>query len=115
MTIEKKQSNARMSQIVIHGETIYLSGQVGNAENDITGQTQDVLRKIEALLADAGSDKAHLLSATIWLKDISDFQAMNAVWDEWVSDVVPPARACGESHLANDALLVEITITAAKK
>lgn len=115
MTIEKKQSNACMSQIVIHGETIYLSGQVGNAENDITGQTQDVLRKIEALLADAGSDKAHLLSATIWLKDISDFQAMNAVWDEWVSDVVPPARACGESRLANDALLVEITITAAKK
>lgn len=113
MSIIKKQSGPRMSQIVIHGDTIYLSGQVGEINTDITAQTQSVLAKIEQLLADAGSSKEHLLSATIWLKDMADFAAMNAVWDEWVKDIIPPARACGESKLAHDDLLVEITITAA--
>lgn len=113
MTIIKKQSGPRMSQIVIHGETVYLSGQVGDIDTDITAQTQTVLAKIEKLLADAGSSKEHLLSATIWLKSMDDFAAMNAVWDEWVKDIVPPARACGESKLAHESLLVEITITAA--
>lgn len=113
MTIIKKQSGPRMSQIVIHGETVYLSGQVGDIDTDITTQTQTVLAKIEKLLADAGSSKEHLLSATIWLKSMDDFAAMNAVWDEWVKDIVPPARACGESKLAHESLLVEITITAA--
>lgn len=113
MSIIKKQSGPRMSQIVIHGDTVYLSGQVGEINTDITAQTQSVLAKIEQLLADAGSNKEHLLSATIWLKDMADFAAMNAVWDEWVKDIIPPARACGESKLAHDDLLVEITITAA--
>ena len=113
MTIIKKQSGPRMSQIVIHGNTVYLSGQVGDINTDITAQTQTVLAKIEQLLADAGSSKDHLLSATIWLKDMTDFEAMNAVWDEWVKDIIPPARACGESKLAHESLLVEITITAA--
>jgi len=113
MTIIKKQAGPRMSQIVIHGETAYLSGQVGEIDTDITTQTQSVLAKIEALLAEAGSSKEHLLSATIWLKTMDDFAAMNSVWDEWVKDIVPPARACGESRLAHDSLLIEITITAA--
>lgn len=113
MTIIKKQSGPRMSQIVIHGNTVYLSGQVGDINTDITTQTQTVLAKIEQLLTDAGSSKEHLLSATIWLKDMADFTAMNAVWDEWVRDIIPPARACGESKLAHESLLVEITITAA--
>lgn len=113
MTIIKKQSGPRMSQIVIHGETVYLSGQVGDIDTDITTQTQTVLAKIEKLLADAGSSKEHLLSATIWLKSMDDFAAMNTVWDEWVKEIVPPARACGESKLAHESLLVEITITAA--
>lgn len=113
MSIIKKQSGQRMSQIVIHGDTVYLSGQVGDVDTDITTQTQTVLAKIEKLLTDAGSSKEHLLSATIWLKTMDDFTAMNAVWDEWVKDVIPPARACGESRLAHDSLLVEITITAA--
>ncbi len=114
MSIQKKQVGPRMSQIVIHNDTVYLSGQVGEINTDITAQTQSVLSKIEALLLDAGSNKESLLSATIWLKDMNDFAAMNAVWDQWVGDIQPPARACGESRLAHDDLLVEITIVAAK-
>lgn len=113
MSIIKKQTGPRMSQIVIHGDTVYLSGQVGDVNTDITTQTKTVLTKIENLLQEAGSSKEHLLSATIWLKDMNDFAAMNAVWDDWVKDIIPPARACGESKLAHESLLVEITITAA--
>ncbi len=114
MTISKKSIGPRMTQIVEHNGTIYLSGQVGEVGDSVTAQTESVLRKIEALLVEAGSSKAHLLMATIWLKNMDDFAAMNAVWDAWVADIQPPARACGESRLAHDDLLVEITITAAK-
>lgn len=111
--MQKLHSDQRMSQIVIHNETIYLSGQVGNADEDISAQTLTTLEKIKALLEEVGSDKSKILSATVWLKDMSDFDAMNAVWEKWFSDVVPPARACGESALASPELLVEITVIAA--
>ena len=111
--MQKLHSDQRMSQIVIHNETIYLSGQVGNADEDISAQTLTTLEKIKALLGEVGSDKSKILSATVWLKDMSDFDAMNAVWEKWFSDVAPPARACGESALASPELLVEITVIAA--
>lgn len=111
--MQKLHSDQRMSQIVIHNETIYLSGQVGNADEDISAQTLTTLEKIKALLEEVGSDKSKILSATVWLKDMSDFDAMNAVWEKWFSDVAPPARACGESALASPDLLVEITVIAA--
>ena len=111
--MQKLHSDQRMSQIVIHNETIYLSGQVGNADEDISAQTLTTLEKIKALLEEVGSDKSKILSATVWLKDMSDFDAMNAVWEKWFSDVAPPARACGESALARPDLLVEITVIAA--
>lgn len=113
LNMQKLHSNQRMSQIVIHNETIYLSGQVGNPEEDISAQTLTCLEKVKALLEEVGSDKSKMLSATVWLKDMADFAAMNAVWDEWFSDVAPPARACGESALASPDLLVEITVIAA--
>lgn len=115
MSITHLESGARMSQIVIHGETIYLAGQVGQAEHDVAGQTKDALANVEKLLAQAGSDKHHILSATIWLADMGDFAAMNAVWDEWVSDTTPPARACGEARLATPDYKVEVLIVAAVK
>ena len=112
--MQKLHSNQRMSQIVIHNQTIYLSGQVGNSEEDIKAQTLTCLEKVEKLLQEVGSDKSKLLSATVWLKSMADFAAMNEVLDKWFEGVQPPARACGESALARPELLVEITVIAAE-
>jgi enamine deaminase RidA (YjgF/YER057c/UK114 family) len=114
MTITRIEPGPRMSQAVIHGDTIYLAGQVGTAGESVTAQTEETLAEIEALLAAAGSSKAHLLMATIWLADMADFAEMNAVWDAWIADVGAPARATGESRLAAPGYKVEIIIVAAK-
>ena len=114
MTIKRSQTNQRMSQSVVHGNTVYLAGQVADDRSaDITSQTEQVLNKIDALLADAGSDKTRLLSAQIWLTSIGHFAQMNEVWDAWVPEGCAPARACIESRLASPDLLVEIGIIAA--
>lgn len=113
--ITRIDTDHRMSQIVIHGETIYLSGQVGEPGEDVAAQTRTALAEIEALLAQAGSDKSHILSATIWLADIADFETMNSVWDAWVDTANPPARATGESRLATPEYRVEIIVIAAKR
>jgi enamine deaminase RidA (YjgF/YER057c/UK114 family) len=110
--IERKHTNARMSRIVTHNGTVYLCGQVGSGTS-VAEQTRDCLARVEALLNEAGSSKAHILQATIWLAHISDFDAMNAVWDAWVPEGQAPARACGEARLAGSDLLVEIIVTAA--
>ena len=112
--ITRIQPGARMSEAVIHGDTIYLSGQVGEPGDDVIAQTKTALADIEALLAEAGSDKSKILMAQIWLVDIADFEAMNSVWDAWVDTANPPARATGESRLAAPEYLVEIIVTAAK-
>ena len=112
--IERLHTSERMSKIVKHNGTVYLCGQVGSGDT-VTQQTQDCLSRIEALLAEAGSDKEHILQAIIWLADMSDFAEMNAVWDAWVPKGHAPARACGEAKLAREALKVEIIITAAAK
>ncbi len=113
--IERIHTKERMSRIVKHNGTIYLCGQVcADATKDITEQTQTMLDKVEALLLEAGSDKEHMLSATIYLKDMQDFQAMNAVWDAWVPAGFAPARACVTGDMAREALLVEISVIAAE-
>jgi enamine deaminase RidA (YjgF/YER057c/UK114 family) len=113
-TIERKHGNQRMSQIVIHGNTVYLAGQVGETRHDIAGQTRDALARVDALLTEAGASRQDLLQATIWLADMGDFAAMNAVWDAWVPEGHAPARACGEAKLADPRLLVEVIVSAAK-
>ena len=114
MSITRHHGNQRMSQIVIHGDTIYLAGQVAaDASADITVQTQQVLQKVDALLAEAGSDNSKVLSAQIWIASMGHFAAMNAVWDAWVPDGHAPARACIEARLASPDLLVEVGIVAA--
>ena len=114
MSITRHHTNQRMSQIVIHGDTVYLAGQVANdSKADITVQTQQVLQKIDALLAEAGSDKGKILSAQIWLTSMGHFAQMNEVWDAWVPEGHAPARACIEARLASPDLLVEIGIIAA--
>ena len=112
--ITRHHTGPRMSQIVEHGHTIYLAGQVGNPGEDVTAQTKTCLEKVHALLAEVGSDKTHLLQVTIWLADMADFAAMNAVWDGWVAAGHTPARACGEAKLATPEYLVEFLVTAAK-
>ena len=113
-TITRIATGQRMSQAVIHRQTIYLAGQVGTPGTSVTAQTQEILEKIESLLEQAGSDKTQILSATIWMASMDSFAEMNAVWDAWVPEGHAPARATGESALATPEHLVEILIIAAK-
>lgn len=105
----------RMSQAVVHGNVVYVSGQVALEApgESVTAQTQNILDRIDAVLAKAGTDKTKLLSASIWLADIATFAEMNAVWDAWVAEGHAPARATVESKLAAPQFTVEIAVTAA--
>lgn len=111
--ITRIKSGPRMSQVVIHNGVAYLAGQVGTEGASVTEQTQTTLAAIDALLAEAGSDRASLLTAQIWLASMDDFAEMNAVWDAWVAPGNPPARWCGEARLATPGYKVEIIVTAA--
>src|SRR4029077_11500858 len=115
MSIRRIGAGARMSQAVIHGNTAYLAGCVARDPEgkDVAAQTKDILEQIDATLAKAGTDKTKLLSATIWLSDISTFDQMNKVWDGWVSQGNTPARATVEAKLAAPRFKVEIGIVAA--
>lgn len=114
MSIKRLQSDQRMSQIVIHNNTVYLSGQVGeDAPYDIDTQTQRTLDSIDLLLKEAGTDKSHILSATIYLSDIKYFDAMNKYWDSWVDPKAPPCRATIEAKLCAPEYLIEISVIAA--
>jgi enamine deaminase RidA (YjgF/YER057c/UK114 family) len=115
MSIERIKVGSRMSQAVIHGDTVYLAGQVADDTSaDVAGQTHQILAKIDGLLREAGTDKAKILSANVWLSDISTFNQMNEVWDAWVTPGSPPARACVESKLAAPQYTVEIMVVAAR-
>lgn len=114
MTIQRLHSGPRMSQAVIHGDTVYLAGQVGAPGESVAAQTTAVLASIDKLLAEAGSEKSRILSATIWLASMDDFAEMNSVWDRWVDPANPPARATGEAKLATPDYRVEIIIVAAR-
>ena len=115
MSIKRIDVGARMSQAVVHGNTVYTAGQVAqNAPGaSAAEQTKDILNAIDRLLAEAGTDKSKLLTANIWLADIADFDEMNSVWDAWVSPGNTPCRACVESKLASPKFTVEIMVTAA--
>jgi enamine deaminase RidA (YjgF/YER057c/UK114 family) len=115
-SIERLETGPRMSQAVVHNGIVYLAGQVavdaqGAAVKD---QTRNILQRIDALLAAAGSDKTKILSATVWLADMRTFDEMNGVWDKWVPQGHTPARACVEAKLATPAYTVEIGIIAAR-
>jgi len=114
MTIKRHETNQRMSQVVVHGGVAYLAGQVpDDVKADIGTQTEQVLAKIDRLLALAGTDKSKLLSATIWLTDMRYFPEMNAKWDAWVPAGAAPARATVQAALASPEIKVEIGIIAA--
>ena len=116
MIIQRLHVGPRMSQAVVHGETVYLAGQVADqAKGKSVGeQTTEILAAVDRLLAEAGSDKTKILSATIYLADIATFPEMNAVWDAWVPAGHAPARATVEAKLAAPAYTVEIACIAAR-
>lgn len=114
MTIQRFNVGKRLSEIVVHGNTVYLAGEVpDDGTMGITEQTEQVLAKIDKLLEQAGSDKSKLLSAQIFLPDMGDFAGMNAAWEKWVVPGQTPARATVEAKLANPAYKVEIMCVAA--
>src|ERR1051325_3794135 len=99
--IKRFETGTRLSQAVVHGDTVYLAGVVPDDYSlDAKGQTEQILRKIDKLLAAAGTDKTKMLTATIWLTDMRDFAEMTSVWDRWVREGCPPPRPCVESRLA---------------
>jgi enamine deaminase RidA (YjgF/YER057c/UK114 family) len=116
MDIKRIGVGLRMSKAVVHGDTVYVSGTVADkaAGRSVGEQTQDILGIIDGLLAEAGTNKTKILSATIWLTDIKTFAEMNAVWDAWVSPGNTPARATVEAKLAAAPYNVEIACVAAK-
>lgn len=114
MTIQRFDVGPRMSEMAVHNGTVYLAGQVAeDGSQDITGQTQQVLGAIDKLLARAGSDKSKILRAQIFIKDLAEFAAMNAVWEAWVVPGHTPPRATVQAHLAKPEWKIEIVVTAA--
>jgi enamine deaminase RidA (YjgF/YER057c/UK114 family) len=116
MTIQRFEPGPRMSQVVVHGDTVYLAGVVAKtaAGKSVAEQTQEILSIIDGHLAKAGSDKSKLLTATIYITDMKNFAEMNAVWDSWVSAGNTPARATVEAKLAAPQYGVEIMVIAAR-
>jgi enamine deaminase RidA (YjgF/YER057c/UK114 family) len=116
MTIERIEPGPRMSMAVAHGPLVFLAGQVARekAGGSVTEQTKEILSIIDGLLAKAGTDKTKLLSANIWLTDISTFAEMNSQWDAWVAPGCAPARATVEAKLAAPQFTVEIAVIAAR-
>ena len=116
MTVIRHHVGKRLSEIAIHNGTVYLAGQIAEDTNqDITGQTREVLGHIDRLLAEANSEKSHLLSVQIYLSDMTYFGGMNAVWDDWVAPDAAPPRATVEAKLANPECLIEIVVVAAQR
>lgn len=116
MTIRYFGQTARLSEAVTANGFVFLAGMVPeNADADATEQTRDVLRQIDHWLAECGSDKNHILEATIFLRDMADYAAMNVAWDEWVSPGHSPARACVEAKLAKPEWAVEIKLSAVQR
>jgi enamine deaminase RidA (YjgF/YER057c/UK114 family) len=116
MTLERRHVGKRLSELVVHRASglCWLAGQVADdPKADITGQTRQVLAQIDRLLAEAGSDKTRIASATIYLPDMADFAAMNAVWETWVPAGATPARATVQAKLAGPDYRIEIQVVAA--
>ena len=116
MTIQRFETGPRMSQVVVHGNTVYLAGVVArnNSGKSVTEQTKEILSTIDGYLAKAGTDKSKLLTADFWITDMADFNEMNAVWDGWVSPGNTPARATVQAKLAAAGYKVEIMVVAAR-
>lgn len=116
MSIERIEASSRLCEAVVHGDTVYLCGQVADdLKGDIRQQTREVLANIDRMLGRAGSGKSKLLAATVYLKSMDDYGAMNEIWDAWTAPGAAPARTClGGVALFSPDALVEITVIAAR-
>jgi enamine deaminase RidA (YjgF/YER057c/UK114 family) len=116
VSVQRFDVGPRMSQCVVHGNTVYTAGQVaqGARSGSVAEQTKDILAAIDKLLSQAGSDKSKLLTANIWLADMATFDEMNQVWDAWVAPGHTPARATVQAQLAHPDYKIEIMVTAAR-
>ena len=116
MSVQRIESNPRMSKVVVHGDTVYLAGLIADKTlgQSLAEQTREILSLIDRFLAKAGTDKSKLLTATIWLSDIRTVDEMNKVWDAWVPPGCAPARACIEALLQGPEKKIEIQVTAAR-
>lgn len=114
MTVQRLHVEKRFSEIAISGNLVHLAGQLASDTRlDIKGQTQQTLDIIDRFLADAGTDKSHIMSVTIYLKDIEkDYAKFNEVWDTWVSDIQALPRTCVEAKMYTPDVLVEMTVVA---
>ncbi|TAL95118.1 MAG: RidA family protein [Paraburkholderia sp.] len=116
MAVIRHHVGPRLSETAVHNGTVYLAGQIAEDTNqDIAGQTREVLGHIDRLLAEVNSDKSHLLSVQIYISDMAHFAGMNAVWDTWVATDATPPRATVEAKLANPACLIEVVVVAAQR
>lgn len=117
MTIVRMHSGPKLSRVVVHGDTVYLCGQVApdySANMGIKEQTQKMLERIDGHLAEAGTDRNYILMATIYIKDITHAAEMSEVWAQWLGDGPRPARSCVQAEMAKPEILVEMSIIAAK-
>ncbi|MDR0807624.1 MAG: RidA family protein [Gemmobacter sp.] len=111
--IRRFDFDTRIHHGVVHNGTVYLTGQVGTPGCAAAEQMQEVLDKIDRLLAKAGSRRENILHVQMWLDDIRDFDAVNRVWDAWIPMDHAPARSSGEGRMARPGMLVELIVTAA--
>jgi enamine deaminase RidA (YjgF/YER057c/UK114 family) len=111
--IKRFDFDTRIHHGVIHGDTLYLSGQVGTPGKSVADQMREVLAKIDSLLAKAGTDKTRILHVQMWLDDVRDFDEVNTVWDSWMPKAHAPVRSSGEGRMAKAGMLVELIVTAA--
>lgn len=112
MSIQRIEPGPRMSGAVVHGNTVYLTGRVGEGES-VTEQCRSALAQVDHLLAAAGSDKSRILQTLVYLSDMADFSEMNAAWEAWIDPANPPARATCEAKLTTPKFKVEFIVTAA--
>lgn len=117
MTIERIDANSRLAGAVSFRDLVFLSGQVPNTlEGDFVLQTKEVLQKIDVLLSKSASDKSHILSAQIWIKNIEkDFNTFNELWEKWLPKDCAPARAALQAAMARPKVLVEVMVIATKR
>lgn len=113
MSIQRHGTTRRYSDSVVHQGTVYLVEVSPDTGLDAGGQTAAMLASVDRLLAQAGSDRRHLLMATLYLADMADYDAMNAVWDDWLPAGCAPARTCVEAKLYDPRARVEMTVVAA--
>ena len=114
--VQRFDVGTRLSEMAVHNGVCYLAGQVAaDGSQDITGQTRQVLAAVDALLARAGTDKSKILRVQIFIKDLADFPALNAVWEAWVPAGHAPPRATVQAKLAKPAYRVEVVVTAAQR